>query len=145
MSKPVRKTREELLKLDQANRLKKFRIEKKINSKKALAEKLGISITTINDIENYRREISDNLAALLILNFPDLDIDLLKDGVQKKLLTINKGENQLNEPRLSYLSCPECIKKEHELNELNGKYRKLLEDYSDCLKQLAGIKKASSE
>lgn len=101
MSKPYKKSNEELLKLGQGERLKLFRVGKGFKSRLPFSEKLNISNTSISDIEKNKRELSDNLLAIIKDKFPDADVEWLKTGNSKKLLTTEKlnseVENVLNE------------------------------------------------
>jgi DNA-binding XRE family transcriptional regulator len=138
--KKKRKPKPELIKLGQGKRLAQFRLKFKnrYNSRQAFAEDIGTSETTILEIENNYRRIKGKVEALLCNKFSDAEVDWILTGKSTELLTVIEKE------KVNY-NCKECLKKDAEYKELNEKYRKLLEDYNDCLKQLAGIKKASSE
>lgn len=142
MNIKAKKGKEKLIALGQGKRLARFRIEKGFKSRLAFAEALNTSVTTINDIENNLREISNNLLILITTKWEDADEQWLLTGKNEKLLTADINRSELSEPEANYKKvCFDCLKKDKIIDSLRQEVIHWQKKYIDCLEEIAGLKK----
>jgi hypothetical protein len=98
-------------------------------AKSKLASFIGIGESTFRD-----RLSKENLT-------PN-DVEKIADYYKKPIVYFfDRDDNDLvNEPGVTTYSCPDCIKKQKEIDRLNSDIREVQKKYIECLEQLAASK-----